>query len=129
MFADTLAWDSTKENDVEETLSELAQAEERITALNGQTRTLVTIYAGEAHLAVGGDASTGLVVYATFDGETFYQAVTSLKVADGEALVVAGKQPGRHSVKNVVSLHEAILAATSFARDGLLDSNLTWSGQ
>ena len=111
MFADLLVWDDVNQGEVEEELVDVAQVQTRIAALDGRSRTLVTAFGGDAHLAVGGDAASGLVVYATFDNEVFHQIAISRDGDDREIVVVAGGQPGRYAAKNVVSLDVALLAA------------------
>jgi len=124
-----MVWDDADRGEVEEVLSDQAQLRDRIGSLDGDTRTLVTVYGEDAHLAVGGDSSTGLVVYATFDNEVFHQLVTGTGGGDREVMVVAGGQPGRYPAKSVVPLRDAVTAAGTFADDGRLDDRLTWVKQ
>lgn len=91
--------------------------------LDGSTRTLVTAYGGDrAHLAVGGDATQGVVAYATIDNVHFYQLVGEFR--PGVLVrVVAGGQPGDYPGGVVVAAEDAIRAARSFLIDGELDDD------
>lgn len=86
-------------------------------ALDGMSRTLVTIYRGEAHLAVGGAASTGMVVYCTFDNEVFWQLVGD-PGAQGVVAVAAGGQEGEYEARFRVQIAAAIEAAVEFLATG-----------
>jgi Immunity protein Imm1 len=126
MFASLLVWDDANRGEVEEVLSSEKQVRDRITALDGRSRTLVTVYGGDAHLTVGGDSATGLVVYATFDNKVFHQLATDTDNDGGEVTVVAGGQPGRYAASCVVQLDDAVTAAEVFAREGRLAEGLLW---
>jgi hypothetical protein len=128
--SDLLVWDDAEEGDHEVPDPDPDLVRDRVLALDGDRFTLVTVMAGEAHLAVGGDARTGVVAYATFDGETFHQLVRSPTDDGADAgspvRVVAGGQPGDHPRRAVVEAASAVSAATEFARTGRLADGLDW---
>lgn len=126
VFADLLVWDDAEQGEIEEPLSSGAQIRDRIRALDGESRTLVTLYGPDAHLAVGGDQATGLVVYATFDNQVFHQLTTGA-AGDHELTVVAGGQPGNYPAHHVVGFADALTAATEFADHGRLAESLRWT--
>jgi hypothetical protein len=125
VFANHIAWDEFGHGESEEPLVDEDQIRNLITALDGDTRTLVTIYAEEAHLAVGGDAHSNLIVYATFDGETFQNLVTPT-AGNQRVRIVAGAQPGDHPARDLVSVEDALAAAITFAHDGSLSAEANW---
>jgi hypothetical protein len=122
-----LAWD---EGFDERSLAgpEGADVDAVIAALNGLDRTLVTIYRGEAHLAVGGSARSGLVVYCTCDNQSFWELVN-----DGEdetaVTVVAGGQPGSYGATCVVPVGLAAAAAGYFLDRGGRAPGLRWEAR
>src|SRR5919107_5702619 len=59
-------------------------------------------------LAVGGSAVAGMVVYATFDSETFYQLTNPEAREDEIFEVVAGGQVGDYPACLVVGLSSAL---------------------
>jgi hypothetical protein len=98
---------------------------ERIDALDGRARTLVTVLSGDAHAAVGGSVETGVVLYVTFDGVTFHL----LSRGDGSSdpvRVTAGGQEGEYAARFVVDVELARRAMTAFVSDDVLDSELHW---
>jgi hypothetical protein len=101
-----------------------------ITSLDGDLHTLVTLSpGGEAHMAIGGDASNGLIVYSTTDNKVFYNLRTDRPRQTGPVLVAAGGQPGEFDSKYVVTLAEALIAAISYAETGQLSDELNWDRQ
>jgi hypothetical protein len=68
---------------------------------------------GESYFAIGGDSGTGLVVYETADNSIFYNLVTNAPQSHGMVSLVAGGQPGDHAARNIVTLEEAVIAATA----------------
>ncbi|MDQ4504404.1 Imm1 family immunity protein [Sinomonas sp. ASV322] len=100
----------------------------RIAALDGVDHTLVTVYRNDAHLAVGGSANEGLVVYCTFDSEVFWQVVV-----DGDpgasVTLVAGGQAGAYPATHVTTLGDAITAAVDFLERGERAPGLHWDAQ
>lgn len=100
----------------------------RIAALNGVDHTLVTIYRDDAHLAVGGSASDGLVVYCTFDNDVFWQLVVDGD-PDTTVNVVAGGQAGSYPVTHVTPLGDALTAAEEFLTQGERAAGLRWEAQ
>jgi len=75
MTTTTLCWDEGHDR---RELSDPtgADVESKIAALDGVLHTVVMMYRGDSHLAVGGSASKGLVVYFTFDNESFWQLLS-----------------------------------------------------
>ena len=108
------------------TTSEVSQILGLIDALNGRERTLVTVHQGDAHIAVGGSAVSGLVSYVTFDGESFHQLRSHLTVNDEEVAVVAGRQSGSYPRRFVVDAGAAKAAVQSFVVDRELDPHQQW---
>ena len=95
--------------------------------LDGKYRTLLMIYGpGDAHLAVGGDATTGVVVYATFDNLVFYQLVAPSDSSTDSVELVAGGQPGMYARRYVVPIEAAAGAAEAFALRGELTADWDW---
>jgi hypothetical protein len=129
VFADQLVWDDATEGEMEESLSDTMPIRDRILALDGDARTLVILYGKDAHLAVGGDCATGLVVYATFDNQVFHQLSTGEEDGEQEVTVVAGGQPGQYPARHVVQVDDAVAAAQAFAADGRLLDCLVWTGR
>jgi hypothetical protein len=126
MFADVLVSQDADGQDVEESPVDDALVRERILQLDGANRSLIMLYGGDRHLAVGGDSDGGLVVYATLDGETFHSLTRDGADGDPPVTVVAGGQPGDYPANQVVSADAAISAAQEFARSGELADELTW---
>src|SRR5690348_8329594 len=90
-----------------------------VRSLDGVRHTLVTLSpGGEAHMAIGGDASQGLVVYVTSDNMIFYNLRTSVNRPQGIVALVAGGQPGEYDYRNVVTLEEGLTAAVRYAETG-----------
>ena len=105
----------------------IAMIAQMIAELDGTTRTLVTVSGrGDSHVAVGGDATSGLVVYATFDNQTFYTLLNPAADPQETVEVVAGGQPARYPAHKVVPLDIATHAAIAFAQDGRLAEDCYW---
>ena len=106
----------------------VADVASRIAALDGVILTVVTLYRGGSHLAVGGSANGGLVVYCTFDNESFWQLLS-----DGDSrtaiTVVAGGQAGSYPADHVTRLEHAVAAATAFLQLGTRAESLPWESQ
>lgn len=100
----------------------------RLAALNGADRTLVTIYRDDAHLAVGGSATSGLVVYCTDDNEVFWQLMSDAPATES-VTVVAGGQSAGYPANHVTSLDDAIAAAKKFLETGGRADFLRWEAQ
>ena len=105
-----------------------AEVQSRIAALNGVNRTLVTVYRDESHIAVGGSASDGLVVYCTFDNEVFWQLLSNA-TPGGSIDVVAGSQAGTYPSEHVTTLAAAQKAAAVFLEHGDRAPMLRWKAQ
>lgn len=95
--------------------------------LDGESQTLVTVLSGDGHAACGGDARSGVVMYATLDGERFYQLIGGASSADdGDLWVVAGGQAGTYPARCVVSVDDAMSALLWFAERGELLPGASW---
>lgn len=96
--------------------------------LDGERHTLLTLSPeqGDAHMAVGGDSRSGLVVYMTEDNESFLNLRARDREAGVEISVVAGGQPGEYDSSIVVTLEEALAAATCYAESGKPSDELQW---
>lgn len=102
--------------------------ENAIVRLDAKTYTLVTIQGvGEQHMGIGGGAGH-YVVYATFDGNDFWNLLNS-ETKDGLVLLNAGGQEGEYSRKQVLDLQSVLIAARAFFSDSRLDSGLQWERQ
>lgn len=119
-----LVWDEHYE-ERELAAPTLVDVAERLSALDGVNYTLLTLYIGDSHIACGGSAETGLVVYVTFDDGTFWQLVNPGQ-EKSEVTVVAGGQAGNYPVKNVVCADAAMRAFTRFFETGELASGEVW---
>ena len=106
----------------------LAEVEARIAGLNGRDRTLVTVYCGDAHIAVGGSAASGLVVYCTDDNESFWQLISDGDAAEG-VTVVAGGQSACYPANQVTMLDDAKTAAREFLQSGGRADSLRWEAK
>lgn len=95
-------------------------------ALNGRDRTLVTVFRGAAHTAVGGSASTGVVMYVTFDQQEFHQLAAGEPTAGRDVLVTAGGQVGEYRAHLVVDVESAKAALLEFVERGALTNNQRW---
>lgn len=119
-----LAWDEGhEEREIVQPSSDEVVA--CIQALDGVSRTLVTVYRGEGHLAVGGAANSGTVVYGTPDNEVFWQLVGAPS-AQGVVTVMAGGQEGEYEARFLVAIESAVEAAVEFADSGDLAGNQGW---
>jgi Immunity protein Imm1 len=133
MFIDSASIDDTdtfteREFDAADLTDELVA--ELVRSLDGSKHTLVTLSpGGEAHMAIGGDAAEGLVVYETTDNMTFYNLRTSAARDEGIIALTAGGQPGDYNSDNVVTLEEALTAAIRYAESGERAKSLTWDKQ
>jgi hypothetical protein len=97
-----------------------------IGGLNGRDRTLVTVFRGEAHTSVGGSASTGVVMYVTFDQQHFHQLAVGEPTADPNVFVSAGGQVGEYKAHLVVDLEVAKAALLEFLEHGTLSNEQRW---
>lgn len=101
-----------------------------VRSLDGNRHTLVTLSpGGESHMAIGGAARHGMVVYVTADNVTFHNLRTSSPRSGGQVSLVAGGQPGEYDSSNVVTLEEAMIAAARYAETGELAEELYWDIQ
>ncbi|NHC15234.1 Imm1 family immunity protein [Motilibacter deserti] len=97
-----------------------------VEALDGIDTTAV-VFAGpdEAHLAVGGSAYAGLVVYVSYAGGEAY-SLADPAAPEGTATVVTAGTPGDYELRYVVGPDAAVQAAWRFVRHGDLDDALEW---
>lgn len=103
----------------------VADVLDRVRGLNGQNRSLVTVFLGDAHLAAGGSSSDGIVLYVSLDGSSFDQLTRG--TCGGETIqVVAGGQAADYDSRFVVGLALAERALLSFMNDGSLAPDLDW---
>lgn len=122
-----LAWDE-RHAERELAAPTLTDVVERLSALDGVSHTLATLYRGDGHIACGGSARSGLVVYVTFDNETFWQLVDPCS-PQSKVMVFAGGQAGDYPARHVVSIEAAIRAATTFFEAGGLTPDQIWDKQ
>ena len=102
------------------------QIKSAIRDLDGQTRTLVTLGAGdEAYMIVGGEERGNYIVNVTFDNINFYNSCDRSQPETIEQRVIGG-QVGKYPAQLFVDLQTALLAAKTFAGSGQLDQSLTW---
>ncbi|GAA0957670.1 hypothetical protein GCM10009554_68730 [Kribbella koreensis] len=101
---------------------------EAMKALDGYDRTILTLVRGLAHMAVGGDAGRGLVLYADLGDEDFYNLIVP-DAGAGSVEVVAGGQPGVFEARQVVSEGQALAALKAFWENGRLDQGQVWERQ
>jgi hypothetical protein len=102
------------------------QIESLIRALNGQTRTSVTLSSDkDAHLSIFGGADNCYVVHVTFDNLTFRELMGD---SNGEPVTFlhAGQEVEVPSHR-CVDLERVIRAARVFAERGRLDRAAPWS--
>ncbi len=103
----------------------VADVLDRVRELNGHTRSVVTVFVGDAHLAAGGSSSDGIVLYVSLDGSSFDQLTRG--TCDGEPIhVVAGGQAAAYESRFVVDLALAGRAVQEFMNDGGLAPDLDW---
>lgn len=116
-------WDSSVEHEkrdasMEDIMSEVGQ-------LNGQDRSLVTLYSGGSHLSVGGDASGGLVLYVALDEASFYQLSDGSEQTE-PVHVVAGGQAAPYERRLVLGLPLVELAILGFFEGQSISRSLSW---
>lgn len=102
-----------------------------IRSLDGERRTMVGLYSGqdEGHMAIAGDASAGLIVYMTENNMEFFNLKTRAVRAEGNVSLIAAGQPGDYDSRHVVTLDEALRAATFYAETGDRASDLLWEAK
>lgn len=105
---------------------DLSKVLRQVDELDGHERTLVTVYRGDAHAAVGGSAATGLVLYVTMDGTTFHQLRSDQPASHDEVTVMAGGQAGGYARRLVVDAAAAKAALSPFIEQGKLDTSQSW---
>ncbi|RZS91789.1 immunity protein Imm1 of predicted polymorphic toxin system [Motilibacter rhizosphaerae] len=106
-----------------------ATVRQLVDELDGVERTtLVLTGPDDAHLAVGGSAAAGLVVYVDYDGDVFVLAAGP----DSDELlplVVGEGQVQEYPLRYVVAPDVAVRAAWHFALTGDLDDAVEWHTQ
>jgi hypothetical protein len=96
--------------------------------LDARTHTMITIKADEErHLTIGGGAGQ-YVVYATFDGEVFWNLLRSQPTV-GMVLLNAGGQQGDFPAAQVVDKEQARAAGRAFLDACRLDPTQQWGKQ
>ena len=123
-----MRWDDEYDRHEVESSDETVLAE-RLAELDGVRRTLVIIYRAEGHMACGGSAERGLVLYGTFDNEVFYQLADPTVTSDRQVTVVAGGQPGDYGERFVAGIELVGDAMRRFLITGTLHPGLTWVRQ
>lgn len=119
-----LVWDDGYEQREQDSPT-WADISARVSELDGAVKTLVTIYRGESHLAVGGSVASGLVVYCTYDNDVFWQLLGENN-SNAPVSVVAGGQVGAYPTRHVAGLSAALVAAEVFSESGTLALSLRW---
>jgi ABC-type sugar transport system substrate-binding protein len=128
MFVSQLSWDLWQGNqdhgDVV-VVTDWAQVQGAIAALDGRSRTLVTLEAdGETHMAIGGGGEAGYVAYVTFDNEVFEYLVDRDCGEKGRVAIVVGGQEGDYSRRYAVGLALVLEAARLFVEAGEVDRSV-----
>ena len=127
MFISNLSWDLWEGNhDRGETIAvtNWNQIDEAIAALDGRSRTLVTLEGeGEVHMAIGGGDGR-YVVYVTFDNEEFEYLVDRSQVGHGRFNLMVGGQMGDYLERWCVELPIVLQAARLFAETGQVERSV-----
>jgi Immunity protein Imm1 len=123
MFITNLSWDEWEGNhDRGEVVAATSweQVEAKIVALDGRSRTLVTLEThGEAHMAIGGGAHDRYVVYVTADNAVFEYLVERSAIGGDESVaIVVGGQVGDYLARRCVGLPMVLAAARLFVEEG-----------
>jgi hypothetical protein len=121
----TVVWDDGLTTH-ERTVTDLSEIVDLVEALDGRERTLVTVFRGAAHAAVGGSAQAGLVVYVTFDQQTFHQLTAGEPTADRSVHVTAGGQVGEYRAHLLLDVESAKAALREFVERGVLINDQRW---
>lgn len=116
-------WDSSLEH--EDQSPSIADVMMVVGQLNGKNRSLITLYAGDRHLSVGGDVSTGLVLYVSPDGTSFYQLSDGSERRD-LAQVVAGGQAAHYESRLLLGLPLVRQAVEEFFSGSAVSPVLAW---
>lgn len=121
MFISKLSWDEWDGNhDRGDVMAVTTWDEVRsnIEALDGRSRTLVTLEgSGEVHMAIGGGAGQ-YVVYVTFDNESFQYLVDRSRDGDEMESIVVGGQMGEYAARRCVGLSIVLQVAQLFLERG-----------
>ncbi len=120
----TLTWDDDG-GQHERVLQRYEELGDLVREMDGGKRSLVECIDDDAHAAVGGAAESGVIAYVTFDGSRFHQLIDASN-GDDEVTVVAGGQSGIYRRREIVSVDVAVRAVSTFVRERLLDSDLSW---
>ncbi len=123
MFVTNLSWDEWEGNHDRGAVvaaTSWQQVEAKIVALDGRSRTLVTLETdGEAHMAIGGGANDRYVVYVTADNAVFEYLVERSPIGGDESVaIVVGGQVGDYLVRRCVGLPMVLAAARLFVEAG-----------
>jgi Immunity protein Imm1 len=122
---DTKTWNSEEYVD-EQVTSELV--ERLIRTLDGGQHSLLTLGAEDEihHMAIGGDARVGLVVYHTSDNVEFHNLLSNQPDNYDTVLMVVGGQPSDIKHRYLVEVDRVVVAAKEFIVSGLLAEQLDW---
>lgn len=130
MFISFISVDNWNENiDIGEEIEEFSweTIENAIKALNGDTKTQVSLNAEEEiHMCIGGGNNGLYNVYATFDNMRFYNLKDSDKSDTEMVELVTGGQLGEFPANICVTLDKVLKAANTFAEHGKIDETLEW---
>lgn len=108
--------------------AEVSRVLEAVRALNGRDRTVVSVFRGAGRFDVGGDAAGAMVVFQSEDRRRWHQVRTP-GAASGEVTVTVGGMEGHYPGRETTDLQAAVVAATTWLRDGSRDPRLSWFTQ
>ncbi len=128
MFISTVSWDEWDRNynrgDVM-AVTTWDEVRSKIEALDGRSRTLVTLEGDdEVHMSIGGGAGR-YVVYVTFDNEDFEYLVDRSRDGSEMESIVVGGQMGDYVGRLCVGLPIVLQAARLFGETGEVE-RLLW---
>ncbi len=134
LYATTVRWqDSDEKNERALADGDAGFVEKLVRQLDGNYRNLMPVSQSfydsndvPPYLCVGGDASTGLVLFVSYDNESFFELTNPEREPEPQVEVVAGGSPGDYPGHYVVTIEAAVQATRTFMNDGTLDSSLTW---
>ncbi len=105
---------------------EWEQIEEAIRSMDGSCRPSVTLSLGEeAHMGIGGGKQGRVIVYATFDGESFHNLLPE-DISSGEIEMCVCCFPVGVELKETASVGLAVEAARVLSEKGILGPTFPW---